>query len=166
MIAPDVNVLLYAFREESERHAEYHAWLQDALNGAETVALFEPVLAAAMRIATHPGIFKPPSPRESVEAFVDACLAAPAATAVRAGLGHWAIFRDLCARVDCRGNLVQDAYLAAMALEHNCTFVTTDRDYAGFPQLRWRHPLEAHRRSRTSRKAVSTGEEGDLGSDE
>ena len=51
MIAPDVNVLLYAFREDSERHAEYHAWLQDALNGTESVALFEPVLAAVLRIA-------------------------------------------------------------------------------------------------------------------
>lgn len=142
MIAPDVNVLLYAFREETERHAEYHAWLQDALNGTEPVALFEPVLSSVMRVATHPGIFKPPSPRERVEAFVDTCLAAPAAVAVRTESGHWAIFRDLCRRADCRGNLIQDAYLAAMALHHDCTYVTTDRDYARFPRLRWRHPLD------------------------
>jgi toxin-antitoxin system PIN domain toxin len=141
MIAPDVNVLLYAFREDSERHAECHVWLQDALNGTEPVALFEPVLAAVLRIATHPGIFKPPSPRDEVEAFIDTCLAAPAATAFRAEAGHWAIFRDLCTSADCRGNLIQDAYLAALALQHNCTYVTTDRDYARFPRLRWRHPL-------------------------
>ena len=142
MIAPDVNVLLYAFREDSERHSEYHAWLQDALNGRETVALFEPVLSAVLRIATHPGIFKPPSPRKRVEMFVNTCLAAPAAVAVRADADHWAIFRDLCKKADCRGNLIQDAYLAAMALENNCTYVTTDRDYARFPRLRWRHPLD------------------------
>lgn len=142
MIAPDVNVFLYAFREESERHAEYHAWLEDALNGAEPVALFEPVLSAVMRVATHPGIFKRPSPRDRIEAFVDACLAAPAAVAIRAEGGHWPIFRALCARADCRGNLIQDAYLAAIALEHNCTYITTDRDYARFPTLRWRHPLD------------------------
>jgi toxin-antitoxin system PIN domain toxin len=141
VIAPDVNVLLYAFREDSERHAEYHAWLQNALNGTEPVALFEPVLLAVLRIATHPAIFKPPSPREAVETFVDTCLAAPAAKAVRAEPGHWALFRDLCTEADCRGNLIQDAYLAAMALEHNCTFVTTDGDYARFHGLRWRHPL-------------------------
>jgi len=142
MIAPDVNVLLYAFREDSERHSEYHAWLQDALNGRETVALFEPVLSAVLRIATHPGIFKPPSPRKRVEMFVNTCLAAPAAVAVRADADHWAIFRDLCKKADCRGNPIQDAYLAAMALENNCTYVTTDRDYARFPRLRWRHPLD------------------------
>ena len=142
MIAPDVNVLLYAFREDSERHAEYHVWLTDALNGAETVALFEPVLSAVLRIATHPAIFTPPSPRDAVEAFIDTCLAAPAAKAVRAEADHWELFRDLCRKADCRGNLIQDAYLAAMALEHRCTFVTTDGDYARFPELRWRHPLD------------------------
>lgn len=166
MIAPDVNVLLYAFREESERHAEYHAWLQGALNGMEPVALFEPVLAAVMRIATHPGIFKPPSPRDMVEAFVDTCLAAPAAVIVRAEASHWPIFRDLCTGSDCRGNLIQDAYLAAIALEHNCTYITTDRDYARFTQLRRRHPLEAYRRTRKSREAIATNEGTDLDSDE
>ena len=142
MIAPDVNVLLYAFREDSARHAEYHAWLQDALNGTAPVALFEPVLSAVLRIATHPAIFKPPSPRAAVEAFIDTCLTAPAANAFRAEAGHWAIFRDLCKKADCRGNLVQDAYLAAMALEHNCTYFTADSGYARFPGLRWKHPLD------------------------
>ena len=71
----------------------HHAWLLDALNGTEPVALFEPVLSAVMAVsATHPGIFKPPSPRKRVEAFVDTCLAAPAAVAVRAEAAHWAIF--------------------------------------------------------------------------
>ena len=142
MIAPDVNVLLYAFREDTERHAEYHTWLQDALNGPEPVALFEPVLAAVLRIATHPAIFKPPSSRRAVEAFIDTCLAAPAAHAVRAEAGHFTVFRRLCTKADCRGNLVQDAYLAAIALEHNCTYVTTDGGYARFPELRWKHPLD------------------------
>jgi toxin-antitoxin system PIN domain toxin len=142
VIAPDVNVLLYAFREDSERHAEYHAWLQHALNGTEPVALFEPVLSAVLRIATHPAIFKPPSPREAVEAFIDTCLAAPAAKAVRAETHHWMLFRRLCTKANCRGNLIQDAFLAAIALEHDCTFVTTDRHYAQFPELRWRHPLD------------------------
>lgn len=84
MIAPDVNVLLYAFREDSARHADYHAWLENAPNGTESVALFEPVLSAVLRIATHPAVFRPPSPRDAVEAFIDTCLAAPAAMDVRA----------------------------------------------------------------------------------
>ena len=142
MIAPDVNVLLYAFREESERHGEFHEWLQSALGATEPIALFEPVLAAVLRIATHPGIYRIPAPRTRVQAFVDSCLAAPAATALRAETRHWELFRDLCERGDCRGNLVQDAYLAALALEHNCTYMTTDRDFARFPRLRWQHPLD------------------------
>lgn len=142
MIAPDVNVLLYAFREDSARHADCYAWLQEALNGREPVALFEPVLSAVLRIATHPAIFRPPSPRRAVEAFIDTCLAAPAAKAIRAEAGHWPLFRDLCTKADCRGNLVQDASLAAMALEHHCTYVTTDGDYARFPGLRWKSPLD------------------------
>ena len=142
MIAPDVNVLLYALREDSERHDEFRAWLEEALNGPETVAMFEPVLASVLRVGTHAAIYRPPTPRRVVEAFIDTCLAAPAAVPLRADEQHWVIFRDLCARADCRGNLVQDAYLAALALEHNVTFVTTDRDYSRFPRLRWRHPLD------------------------
>jgi toxin-antitoxin system PIN domain toxin len=141
-MAPDVNVLLYALREESERHAEFKAWLEAGLNGVEPVGLFEPILAAVMRIATHPRIYHDPTPRPVVEAYLDACLAAPAAVLLRAGESHWPLFRQVCSRADCRGNLVQDAYLAALALEHGCTFMTTDRDFARFPDLHWRHPLE------------------------
>jgi hypothetical protein len=147
VIAPDVNVLLYALREDTDRHAEYRHWLQEALNGDEPVALMEPVLAAVLRIATHPAIFRPATPRPVAEAFEDACLSAPAALAVRAESRHWSIFRDLCGRADCRGNLVQDAYLAALAIEHQCVFVTTDRDFARFPRLQWQHPLDDDRRT-------------------
>ena len=142
MIAPDVNVLLYAFREESDRHTDYRQWLQTALNGTGRVFLFEPVLAAVIRIATHPGIYRTPAPRSTVEQFIDRCLAAPAAIAARAELRHWELFRELCRLADCSGNLIQDAYLAALALEHNCTYLTTDRDFARFPRLRWQHPLD------------------------
>jgi toxin-antitoxin system PIN domain toxin len=145
MIAPDVNLLLYAFREDSDRHEEYRTWLEDALSGADRVALFEPVLASAVRIATHPAIYRTPAPRQAVEAFLEACRDAPAAVALRAGERHWQLFRELCARADAKGNLVQDAYLAALALEHNCTYLTTDRDFAKFPRLRWQHPLDQDR---------------------
>lgn len=147
MIAPDVNVLLYAFREDAERHVEYHAWLQKAMNGSMPVALFEPVLASVLRVATHPAIYRPPSRRADVEAFLDTCLAAPAALPIRAELRHWGLFREMRDRTNCRGNLVQDAYLAALALEHDCTYVTTDKHFAQFPRLRWQHPLD-HARSK------------------
>jgi len=107
--------------------------------------LFEPVQAAALRIATHPGIYRPPTPRAVAERFLDVSLTAPAAVALRAGEQHWPLFRDLCRRADCRGNLVQDAYFAALALEYGCTWITTDRDFARFPGVKWRHPLD-HKR--------------------
>ena len=141
MIACDVNVLLYALREESAGHGEYRTWLEEALNGDEPVALFEPVLAAVMRIATHPAVYRTPTPRKLVERYIETLLAFPAAVALRAGDQHWALFLDLCRKADCRGNLVQDAYLAALALEHGCRWITTDRDFSRFPSLVWRHPL-------------------------
>lgn len=100
------------------------------------------MLAQVLRIGTHPAGFKPPTPRAVVESFIATCLSAPAAVCLRAEGQHWGLFRSLCTRADCRGNLVQDAYLAALALEHNVAFVTTDRDYSRFPRLRWRHPLD------------------------
>ena len=142
MIAPDVNVLLYSLREESDRHSEYRGWLEAALNADEPVVLFEPVLAATLRIATHPAVYKTPTPWGIAEKYLAALLAAPAAVSWRAGERHWSLFLDLCRKADCKGNLVQDAYLAALALEHGCRWITTDRDFSRFPRLVWRHPLE------------------------
>jgi uncharacterized protein len=142
VIAPDVNVLLYALRAESDRHAEFLQWLESALNGPAPVVLFEPVLAAVLRVATHPGIYRTPTPRRHVEKFLDAALSAPASRAVRAGDQHWNMFLELCRRAECRGNLVQDAYFAALALEHGCIWISTDRDFARFPGLSWQHPLD------------------------
>lgn len=142
MIACDVNVLLYALREESDRHGQYRAWLERILAGDEPVALFEPVLAAVLRIGTHPAIYRTPAPRHIVEAYIDTLIAAPAAVTLRAGDHHWSVFRELCRDADCRGNLVQDAYLAALALEYGCRWMTTDHDFARFPRLVWQHPLD------------------------
>ena len=60
---------------------------------------------------------------------------------VAPGGRHWEIFLRTCHDAEARGNLIPDAWLAALAIEHGCEFVTTDRDYARFPALRWRHPL-------------------------
>lgn len=74
--------------------------------------------------------------------FIAAGLAAPDAMAIR-DAQHWELFRERCTRTDARGKLVPDAYLAALALEHNCTYIATDRDFAKFSRLRWQHPLQA-----------------------
>lgn len=97
---------------------------------------------ALVRVLTHPRIFAPPTPIARALKYVDALRAQPNAVLVSPGTRHWEIFAYLCQRGDARGNLVADAYHAALAVEHGCEWITTDRDFARFPGLRWQHPLE------------------------
>lgn len=91
---------------------------------------------------THPRVFKAPSPVATALSFADALRAAPNAVMIEPGSRHWALFERLCLEADARGNLVADAYLAALAIESGCEWITTDRDFARFKGLRWRHPLD------------------------
>lgn len=142
MILCDVNVLLYAFRADAPRHAEFRTWLRDRLSGDEAFGVADLVLSALVRIATHPRVYRHPSTLEEAFAFADALRGQPNAVAVAPGPRHWEIFRGLCARGPAKGNLVPDAYFAALAIEAGAEWITTDRDYARFPGLRRRHPLE------------------------
>jgi uncharacterized protein len=141
VILPDVNVLLYAFRDASPDHDAYRDWLERTVAGDESFALSEFVLSAVVRIATHPRVFSPPSTLVNVLAFCDALRTQPNAVMVSPGPRHWEIFARLSVSANATGNLVPDAYLAALATEHGCEFVSTDRDYKRFVGLRWRHPL-------------------------
>jgi toxin-antitoxin system PIN domain toxin len=100
------------------------------------------VLSAVVRVATNPRVFTPPPSMEAVLAYVDGLRSQPNAVVVAPGRRHWSIFTGLCRDVAARGNLVTDAYLAALAIESGSEWITTDRDYARFPGLRWRHPLD------------------------
>jgi len=141
VILPDVNVLLYAFRAAAPGHAAYRAWLERTVEGDEAFALSESVLSAVVRIATHPRIFSPPSTLTGALEYCAALRAQPTAVLVAPGPRHWDIFARLVVDANAKGNLVPDAYLAALAIEHGCELITTDRDFARFPGLRWRHPL-------------------------
>ena len=142
MVLPDVNVLIYAFRRDSARHAEYREWLGSTINGPEAFALSEIVLSGFVRVVTHPRVFQNPDSAESAFNFLDQLRARPNCVRVSPGARHWSIFQDLCRRAEAKGNLVADAYLAALAIESGCEWITDDRDYARFPGLKWRHPLE------------------------
>lgn len=141
MLIADVNVFLYAHRAESSRHEEYRDWLQGALTGVEPFGVSELVLSAFLRISTHHRVYLEPSPLEVALEFCQTVVEAPAAVRVRPGPDHWALFTTLVSKAGARGNLVPDAYLAALALEHGATWVTTDRGFARYPQLRWTEPL-------------------------
>lgn len=141
MLLPDANVLVYAFRQESDRHEEHLAWLRKSLTGTEPVGISELVLSGFLRIVTNRRIYIEPSTTHMALNFCDAVLYGPAAVAVRPSVRHWQIFADLCRKVGARANLIPDAYHAALAIDHDATWITTDRDFAKFPDLRWAMPL-------------------------
>ncbi len=136
-------MLVYAFHEGTPDHKRYREWLEAAVISDEPLGLSELVLSGFVRVATHPRIFSPPAPVVDALAFVAALRAQPNAVIVMPGERHWEIFDRLCRDAGARGNLVADAYLAALAIESGCEWITTDRDFSRFPGLRWRHPLTA-----------------------
>lgn len=141
MQLPDVNVLIYAHREDAPEHARYATWLRALTASAEPFALSEIVLAGFIRLVTNKKIFSPPTPMETAIAFCQRLATRPRAVMVRPTPRHWEVFVELCR--DIEGPLVSDAYLAALAIEHGCELISTDSDFARFAGLRWRHPLSA-----------------------
>lgn len=101
------------------------------------------VLSGFLRIVTHPKIFKQPTPLPQATAFCAALRSRPNATLLSPGRRHWQIFTELCIEVGARGNLIPDAYLAAIAIETDSDWITTDGDYRRFSGLRVRHPLQS-----------------------
>jgi hypothetical protein len=142
MILLDVNVLVYAFREETPGHRRYREWLLRRSAAQEAFGLSDLVLSGTVRVLTHPRILDPPTPLDRALQFVEALRSQPNAVLLQPGPRHWEIFARLCQASGAKGNLVADAYHAALAIEHGCEWITTDRDFARFPGLRWRDPLE------------------------
>lgn len=132
---------MYAFHAGAPDHTRYRAWLISALAAEEPLGLSELVLSGFVRVATHPRIFSPPAPVDQALGFADALRGQPNAVLLAPGLRHWEIFERLCIASGTKGNLVADAYLAALAIETGSEWITTDRDFSRFPGLRWRHPL-------------------------
>ena len=138
----DVNLLVYAHRTDVADHEVYRAWLDAARTDHEPLGLSDLVLSGFLRIATHPRIFREPTPLSGALEFTEGLRGSPAATVVQPGDRHWSIFADLCRAGGATGNLVPDAYLAALAIEQGATWCTADRGFGRFPGLRWEHPLD------------------------
>jgi len=141
LILPDVNVLIYAFRADSNDHARYKTWLEEIVNGPSVYGMSPQVLASVVRICSHPKIFVQPSGVDELLEYCGALISQPNATLVVPGDGHWPLFGKLCVDAKATGNLVQDAWNAALAIEAGCEWITTDRDYSRFPGLNWRSPF-------------------------
>jgi toxin-antitoxin system PIN domain toxin len=141
VILPDVNVLLYAFRRDSPSHTACRQWLDGVVNGDAAYGMSPQVLASVACVATHPRIFVKPSTLDEVFGFAAVLTGQPHCQIVAPGPRHWDIFHALCRDAQASGNLVRDAWFAALAIESGCEWVTTDRDFARFKGLRWRAPF-------------------------
>lgn len=137
----DANLLLYARNVDEPRHEPARAWLTDALNGPTRVGLPWQTLAAFMRIATNPRAF--PEPLEASVAYsqVEQWLDAPRAWIPEPTRHYRQVFGDLVRAHRVRGPLVTDAQLAALAIDHGVPLMSTDEDFARFPELTWTDPL-------------------------
>lgn len=137
----DLNLLIYAVNRAAATHAAARAWLEEVLSGGEAVALPWVVLLGFLRLTTNPRIMARPLTAEQAMRVVDGWLARPMVVALHPGDDHWPILRELLASSGTAGNLITDAHLAALAIEHGAELCSADGDFARFARLRWVNPL-------------------------
>jgi toxin-antitoxin system PIN domain toxin len=142
VIACDVNVLVHAFNADDPVHEDYRAWLESAAGGPEPFGLASVVASGFVRVVTHPKVLAEPLAVVDALDLLAELRAAPAVVPLEPGARHRVLFDDLCRRTGARGNAVPDASLAALAIEHGCTWISADRGFARYPGLRFRHPLD------------------------
>jgi toxin-antitoxin system PIN domain toxin len=141
LILVDANLLLYAQDSLHPQHPKACRWWDDQLSGKETVCLCWTVLSAFIRIGTNPRVFENPLSIEQAVDCVQGWIDQPCVKIIRPTERHWAIFQQMLVEGKAVANLVTDAHLAALAIEHGCEMVSTDSDFARFPKLKWRNPL-------------------------
>jgi uncharacterized protein len=138
---PDLNLLLYAIDDEADVHERAAGWLEETMSGTEAVGFAWIVLLGFLRIATNPRIYEKPMSAAEAADVVDGWLAQPVATVVQPTARHAAILRELLEPLGAGGNLVSDAHLAALSIEHGAELYSRDNDFARFPGVRWVDPL-------------------------
>ncbi len=137
----DANLLLYAVHRQSPFHKQGRDWLTEQMNGSRRVGLPWQSLTSFLRIATHPRALERPLSGADAWARVTDWLRAAVAWIPEPGEHHAAILGELVIGHDVRGNMVPDAHLAALALEHGLTVCSADTDFARFTGVRWENPL-------------------------
>ncbi len=141
LILPDVNVLVYAFREDASEHEPYAAWI-DSVRGRDRLALAEPVLLGFIRVMTDPRIFARPVTAKEALTFIGALRGAALAFEIGPTNSTWTCLRRLAERDrGVRGKLIPDAWLAALAISHGARLATADRGFARFDELDWFTPV-------------------------
>ncbi len=141
MIIPDVNLLVYTYSEASPFHATARRWWEGLLNGTELVGVAWVTAVAFVRLMTHMSIRElPATPAQALD-YVEEWFRFPQVVLVSPGREHLGLFRRNLDAAGVGGNLVTDAHLAALAMEHQAELHSNDADFSRFPGLRWRNPL-------------------------
>ncbi|HET8928326.1 MAG TPA: TA system VapC family ribonuclease toxin [Microbacterium sp.] len=142
MKIPDVNILVAVYRDDDPRHPQLVDWLRATLGAGERILLTPAVVSGFVRVVSNFRIFSAPMGPDEAATKIDTLLGSRLVSWAMPGPRHWQIFSRLCRDADAHGNIVSDAAIAAVAIEHSATLVTLDRDFARFPQLRWELPQE------------------------
>ena len=140
MVLPDVNVLIYAFREDVPYHDISRSWLDRVIGMDSRFGLSPLVLSAFIRITTNARVFAEPSGIDEALDFCEELREQPHCQIVEPGERHWDIFRRLCLETNTVGPRVTDAWFAALAIEWDCEWITFDGDFRRFSGLRWQRP--------------------------
>lgn len=144
----DANILIYAVDTQSPFHRAAKDWMEDALNGPRRVGIPWMSLGAFLRITTNPRALPQPLPAGEAWEVVEAWLDAPAVWVPAPGTGHREILGRLLRDLDLRGNLINDAVLAALCLEHGLEMISADSDFARFSEIAWHNPIATAGRGR------------------
>ena len=141
MIVPDLNLLVYAYNRDAPHHAAARRWWEELLNGDEPVRLPWAVILGFIRLSTHRSVLVVPLVAAVALEHVREWLERPNVEVLEPGAQHLAILAGLLGRAGVAGNLVTDAHLAALAIEHQAELQSNDTDFGRFAGLRWRNPL-------------------------
>ncbi len=141
MILVDANLLLYAEDSLSEHHEAARTWWDAQLSGSDPVGLCWPVLSAFIRIATNARLHQRPLTLKEATERVQSWLNQSCVRIVQPTDQHWTLFQQMLRSGNAVGNLVSDAHLAALAVEHNCVLQSTDADFSRFRGLKWKNPI-------------------------
>jgi len=139
---PDLNLLIYAIDRQSHAHTSALRWWNELLSGKETVGFSWTVLLGFLRLTTSPRIMRAPLTADEALDYIDRWLSHPITTVVDPTPRHPSVLRDLLGGVGTAGNLVSDAHLAALAIEHGAELCSADHDFGRFPGLRWVNPVD------------------------
>ena len=141
MMLVDANLLLYAEDSLSEHHDAARSWWDGQLSGLEPVGLCWQVVSAYLRISTNARLHQRPLTLKEAAERVQSWFDQPCVRLLQPTTRHWTLFQQMLRSGNAVGNLVSDAHLAALAVEHNCVLQSTDADFSRFRGLKWRNPI-------------------------